>query len=190
MNDVTEIVDGLKAKGIQFSDNLTEEELCRIETIYDIKFPKSLRCFYSHGIPFAEKDNCFPCWTNYSESNISEIKRRIQLPYDWLLKSVLREFWIPQWGERPKEQNEIMKLFIRISEKAPRLIPIFSHRYMPQLHNIDSPPVISTVGRDTIYYGSDLQDYLYHEFEIGCRCSTSKNLMYIPFWSDIIEYKM
>ena len=187
MNKAITIVDNLRAKGILFSDPPTKDELYRIEKTYCFQFPESLRCFYSFGIPYEKEDNRFPLWTDFSETNVNTIKKRIHQPYEWVLKSVLRDFWLPQWGERPEDRKSVVKCFTDISKNAPKLIPIFSHRYMPQLKNVDNPPVISTVGRDTVYYGSDIWDYLQNEFELSCRALTSDDRIFIPFWSDIID---
>ena len=55
--------------------------------------------------------------------------------------------------------------FLKKYNEAPRLIPVYNHRYMP---NIDKKrvPILSVVGSDIIVYGKDLQDYLEREFEL------------------------
>ncbi len=176
----------LKAAGIQFSDGLTEAEIQKIEKIYDIRFPESLRSFYRLGVPFSEDENEFPRWTDVSDANISKIKERIQAPIKQLLFPIKKEdFWLSGWGKRAESTDEAIAQFMEIAMKAPRLIPIYSHRYVPQLDGVDDSPVISAVGRDIIYYGSNLHEYLRHEFLD--KWHYTANCMYIPFWSDIIE---
>lgn len=40
--------------------------------------------FYSLGVPFSEENDLFPLWSDFSDSNISKIKERIQKPYEML----------------------------------------------------------------------------------------------------------
>lgn len=50
-------------------------------------------------------------------------------------------------------------------------------------------PVISVVGTDIIYYGSNLTDYLEYEFILKSDYSFEKKITdetYIPFWTDVI----
>lgn len=237
-----EIVSQLKSKGIQFADGLTEAEIRRIEEIYDIRFPGSLRRFYSLGVPFSgnsegedispqwenfpetgiaeikrieetlnirfpgslrrfysfgvpfadnsEGEDMFPQWNDFSEANIAKIKKRIVAPIYRIWFAIEHDFWLPDWGERPESVDEAIKQFTEIAVTAPRLIPICSHRYMPQLDGADDPPVISAVGRDIIYYGRDLHEYCQNDFrniEDGEEFIIPQNCAYIPFWSDIIN---
>ena len=185
------IIDQLINKGIQFAKGLTEAEFQRIEEIYNVRFPGSLRRFYSLGLPDSEDPDDmagFPRWTDFSAANIAKIKERIQAPIHWVCGYIKRGFWIPNWGKRPKSTNEAIKQFMEIAMKAPRLIPIYSHRYMPQLDGVENPPVISTVGIDIIYYGSDLHEYLQNEFQRDGDFLVPQNCVYIPFWGDIINY--
>jgi hypothetical protein len=181
------MVNLLKEKGIQFTEGLTEIETHRVEEIYDIRFPESLRRFYSFGVPFSENEHEFPRWADFSEANIAKIKERIEAPIQWLLNYVKRDFWLPSWGKRAKSTDKAIKQFTQIAMKSPRLIPVYLHRYMPWLDGVDDPPVISTVGRDTIYYGRNLQEYLQNEFLGNGHFTIPENCMYIPFWSDIIK---
>ena len=183
------LINQLKEKGIQFSKGLTDEEIHNIEKIYDIKLPRSLCNFYYYGIPFIENKagSSFPQWKDYSETNIQKIKRRISAPIEWLLLDVKQGFWLSDWGPRGDSIDERIGHFREMVINAPRLIPVYSHRYIPQIANSDDPPVISTVGSDTIYYGSNLQEYLYNEFLNDGRLTISKRDTYIPFWSEIIN---
>ena len=96
--DQNTIINQLRAKGIQFAEGLTKAEIDRIEEIYDIRFPESLRRFYGIGVPFFEDEHEFPRWTDFSEANIEKIKERIQAPIHWLLNDVKGGFWLPSWG--------------------------------------------------------------------------------------------
>ena len=61
-----------------------------------------------------------------------------------------------------------------------------SHRYVPMLNYAD-PPVISTVGRDTVCYGATLEDYLLRDFCTGNTAFAETKTPYILLWSDILE---
>jgi hypothetical protein len=180
------IFDRLKAKGIKFTDGLTPSEIRNIEEIYEIKFPDSLYRFYSRGIPFSDDEHGFPRWNDFSDENIAKIKERIEAPLRWLLKSVQTDFWLPDWGKRGRTIAGVTARFAEVSQNAPRLIPIYSHRYMPMLDGVGDPPVISTVGSDIIYYENSLQKYLQNQF-LNSEFVIPQKCLYIPFWSDIIE---
>jgi len=182
------IIDTMKSQGIMFSKEISNNELDEIEKVYDIKFPESLREFYKNGIPFSSDNQCFPNWNNFENKNIENIKERMKAPYNWLFRDVKNDFWLPKWGEKAADNDGLIEQFAKIIVDAPKLIPIYSHRYMPIIDGADNPPVISTVGRDTIYYGSNLIEYLQNEFIHGNNSNMGK-CSYVPFWEDII-YKL
>jgi hypothetical protein len=47
---------------------------------------------------------------------------------------------------------------------VPRLVPVFSHRYLPAEPHLSGNPVLSVYQTDIIYYGSNLKRYIAHEF--------------------------
>lgn len=153
----------MKKRGIYFESGLTEREIKQIEKIYGISFPASLSAFYKEGLPTGDR---FVIWNDFSENNVSSIKERMNLPYKWLSQDIT-----------------FCEAF-RNAKEVPKLIPIYSHRYMPCTEHPD-PPVFSTVGADTIWYGKNLEDYLYNEFvrefHIG------NEIPYVPLWTDIIS---
>lgn len=184
MSDIKILADQLKAKGIRFLNGMSQEDIYKIQEIYGIILPKSLIDFYSQGIPFSDDEhNSFPNWTDFSQGNILKIKERIEAPINWLSLDVQNGFWLPRWRS-PDNKSEH---FRKIAANAPKLIPIYSHRYIPMIADSDDPPVISAVGSDIIYYGTDLHEYLNNEFLNDGSLTLSGKKTYIPFWSEIID---
>ena len=171
------VIEQMKQAGVHFSVGLTDEEISKIEEIYKISFPQSLRAFYSIALPVCTDKRDFPKWNDFSQENIDFIREQMNLPYQWLKRDIENGFWLPMWGKR--SIDELLK-------NAPKLIPIYAHRYMPSI-NISNPPVLSTVGRDTIWYGFSLQDYLAREFCNERPLEEPFKVAYVPLWSDIIE---
>lgn len=174
--DYVSIIQKMKAAGVCFSSGLMNDTIAKIEKLYEIRFPDSLRMFYQTALPISAENTGFPRWDDFSSENVAAIRQRMREPYEWLKQDIEKGFWLPAWDGTTVEE---------LLETAPKLIPIYSHRYMPMLNDAD-PPVISTVGRDTICYGVSLKDYLLREF---CNYGTQFEKMKgpdIPLWSDIL----
>ena len=181
------VFEKLKLNGVVFDAGLTECEFLIIEELYGIRFPKSFRNFLQYGVPMSESEYEFPRWRDFSEKNIEVIRQKLNDPFDWLKNDIVKHgFWLPCWGEQPGFTETAENRFNILISHSPKLIPIFGHRYMPQLENLDNPPVISTVGRDTVIYGATLDDYLEMEFcDIDHPVSHFENIPYIPIWTDL-----
>lgn len=148
-----DIVAKMNKSGIGFEKGLTKSDFSEMERIYSIVFPCSLRVFYRIGLPVSDDLYEFVRWNDYSEENVSALKERIANPYEWLHRDMEKGFCLPG------RQGNVEDIF----RGAPMLIPIYRHRYMPMIDDADAP-VLSTVGRDTIWYGVNLCDYLQREF--------------------------
>jgi hypothetical protein len=74
-------------------------------------------------------------------------------------------------------------MFENYRNKIPKLIPIFSHRYVVSGKDADYP-IISVYQTDIIYYGSNLLEYFKHEFN---HTHNITNVKEIPFWNQIID---
>src|SRR5207253_1790467 len=73
--------------------------------------------------------------------------------------------------------------------KAPKLIPLIAHRYIPADPHLAGNPVFSVMQSDTIYYGFDLTDYFAHEFgDLASRRPLDwSKVRRIEFWSDVVD---
>ena len=150
---------------IKFVRGLTNDDFSAIEMRYNIQFPKSLRYFLRQALPVSEG---FYNWRDSSAENIRYIKEAIARPMEMLKKSAEEAEWHGDWS------------------KAPVLIPVYAHRYMPMVAAED-PPILSVHGTDIIYYGENLSDYL--EIEFGTK--QQKDIAFdriqpVPFWSEIM----
>jgi hypothetical protein len=68
--------------------------------------------------------------------------------------------------------------------RAPRLIPICAHRYMPDSPVQEGNPVFSVWQTDIICYGTDLSRYLACEFKaLTPEEAVAGSPRTIPFWS-------
>ena len=94
--------------------------------------------------------------------------------------------WNGDWGEMPASSGDIADFIRKKADAAPRLIPIYGHRYMPAAA-VENPPVFSICGLDVIIYGSDLETYFQAEFGgKSVEAMDLKRLPHIPFWSDLL----
>ena len=166
----------MKETGVYFSAGLTNNMLADVEEIYEIRFPASLKVFYSAALPISVGNMEFPRWDDFSPENIAFIRQLMRAPYEWLKRDIEKGFWLSAWDGKPADE---------LFANAPKLIPIYSHRYLPVLNHED-PPVISTVGRDTVCYGVSLEDYLLREFCNDGMAFEDIKVPYIPLWSDIL----
>ena len=176
--DFFKIIDLMKEKGVCFSSGLTNDTLAKVEKTYGIIFPDSLKAFYVTALPISVGNAEFPQWDDFSPENIAVIRQRMSAPYQWLKRDIEKGFWLSTWTGKTADE---------LFETAPKLIPIYSHRYVPML-NHPNPPVISTVGRDTVCYGVSLEDYLFREFCDENTFFYETKMPYIPLWSDILDF--
>ena len=178
-----ENINMLKQHEIEIEVGLSSSELKLIEEVYSIRFPKSLREFLREALPVT---NGFYNWRDFSEENINTIKSAIAAPIEALIELAEEVEWCESWG---KEPESVAQRTVEVKErlqKAPTLIPVYAHRYVPMVE-AENPPVLSVHGTDVVYYGENLADYFDVEFggkkqqDIAFECILS-----VPFWSEIM----
>ena len=175
----------MEKANIQFDKGLSELKLNQIESKYAFHFPPDLREFLHSALPIGKR------WVNWRNDPEIEINSRLNWAFDGICFDIEHNnFWMAEWGEKP---NDLLKAFekARFSvQKAPKLIPVFAHRFIPDRPNINGNPVFSVYQTDIIIYGNDLQTYFQNEFTYYFE--QEKNVLnkvprHIEFWSDLVE---
>ena len=173
----SELIELLDKKNIVFLDGLTDAEIETIESKYGFRFPPDLRDFLQTALPTGSS---FLDWRSATDS---DIRKRLTWPLDGILFDVENNvFWLPEWGVKPETADQRRLIVEQAVDRAPRLIPIYSHRYMPDRPHESGNPVFSVYQTDIIYYGFDLDDYLRHEFDLPGRKPWPEKVREIEFW--------
>lgn len=186
MKKYHDIIFKLKNKGIIFDKGLSLAEIAEIEKRFCITFPAELVQLYSIELPVSDG---FYNWRNINEDNIRHINEVLNMPLQGLIFDLQsNNFWCDEFGKKPESIEDARNMLIEHYKRAPQMIPIYGHRYMPFLPNETNIPVFSIVQSDIIYYGIDLVSYL--EIEFGFKQYieiVQANIRYINFWSDILS---
>lgn len=145
--------------GVACDDGLSDAELHACECEFDIRFPDDLPGFLKCALPVADR---FPDWRNGSRE---DLRSWLDLPVEGILFDVEQnDFWLPEWGDRPKELDLAKDVVRQLVASAPKLIPIYAHRVIPDCPTNAGNPVFSVHQTDIICYGCDLREYFIHEF--------------------------
>jgi hypothetical protein len=167
-----------QAEGRLWAEGYTQSELDVAQAKYDLVFPSDLVALLRDRRPVLGYD-----W----RSDDTEIRGMLRRPLDGLLFDVEHNvLWLPEWGDRPETAEARSAVLAEVVSNAPKLIPLVSHRYLPEEPNEAGNPVFSVVQSDIIYYGSDLSDYFEREF-VDLRRPIPKQIKHIRFWSDLVE---
>lgn len=175
------IIELLKNNNIELQEGLSPEELEKIHSIYQIRFPDALRALLTETLPTGHG---FYNWRDFSEDNVSLIKSKMNQPIEDVMTLADEIYWNEQWGEKPNDPSNILNTVKQRINDAAKLIPIYAHRYIPMIDE-QNPPILSIHGVDVIYYGENLEDYFEREFG-HVKKSNVKSSVYIPFWSEIL----
>ncbi|NRY62467.1 hypothetical protein [Clostridium beijerinckii] len=182
--DYSEIMSHLKAKGIIFENGLGAQEINDIENFYEIRFPPDLKEFLSIALPISDN---FVNWRDTSKNNVSKIKDRLNWPLEGMIFDIENNiFWYDSWGKKPNNLADAIDICKKEMRKVPKLIPIYSHRYIPSEPNEIDNPIFSVYQTDIIYYGENLLSYLQVEFDMKKYNDINfDSIKKIRFWEDL-----
>src|SRR5213078_4455823 len=90
-------------------------------------------------------------WLTESEQKIRDA---INWPLEGFLFDVDHGLWWPEWGDMPKGLEERREKLRAIFATAPKLIPIYGHRCIPETPHEAGNPIFSVWQMDTICYGA------------------------------------
>jgi hypothetical protein len=155
---------------------MTDEQIDHLQEKYSIIFTPEHREFLRilHTIDRKEKvyreygseegeyreRSFFHNWLEDDE----DIRSRLTFVYDTISKDIASSrFWINSWGKRYDTTEERMEIFNELYEKAPKLVPVMGHRFQVADLSLEKRPVLSILGTDIVFYGSDFRYYLLDE---------------------------
>jgi hypothetical protein len=164
---------------------LTDSEVDAVQRKFGFDFPPDLRAFLQYVLPIGKG---FPNWRDDSDANL---RYRLDGPLDgiWFDVEQAGWFWLAEWGPKPAEEQARFQIVKSAVASAPRLIPIFVHRYIPAEPNDAGNPVFSVHQTDIIYYGNDLADYFHHEFGVPLPEWAARTPRPIRFWDDALRWR-
>jgi hypothetical protein len=173
----------LREHGVFLAPGLTDDELARAEEIHRFRFPPDLRSLLSSALPLAPR---FPDWRTPDSPALLD---QLAWPFEGIAFEIeANVFWREQWGARPDALADAIAVARTAVGKAPRLIPICGHRYLPAAPELAGNPVFSVYQTDIIYYGLDLRRYLSCEFGAVDHAEAVRgDARRILFWSDLVE---
>lgn len=173
----------LRERGVELADGLTGVEVQRVERLYGFRFPPDLRSLLSIALPSGDE---FPNWR---QADSAAVRKSLAWPFEGIAFDIEHDdFWWDAWGPRPASLAAAIEVARTALQKAPTLIPIYSHRYLPAEPELPGNPVFAVYQTDIVYYGSDLRKYMEHEFGGGSYSdAVHGNPRRIPFWSEIVE---
>jgi hypothetical protein len=178
----TRLLDELRDRGIVIEDGLTETETREAEYRFGFHFPPDLRALLQIGLPVGER---FWDWRDGDEEQLRFI---LNWPLEGMQFDIQNNvFWLDEWGARPEsvDEAEAVQLAAQAVAAAPRLIPIFAHRYIPAEPGRAGNPVFSVHQMDIIIYGNDLLSYFANEFAgVAAWYTPPLDARPIRFWSD------
>lgn len=163
---------------MEWAPGYSLDELDAAQERFCLRFPPDLIALLLERRPVGGYD-----WTR----DESRIRRMLAWPLEGLLFDVERDgLWWPEWGERPRTAEARRDVVAGVVGAAPKLIPIFSHRYLPEEPHEAGNPVFSVHQSDIICYGTNLSSYFLNEASPG-RHRLPRETKRIRFWSDAVD---
>lgn len=173
----------LSACGASLEVGLSRDEIDDVEGRFGFQFGPDHRELLSVALPVGER------WVDWRHGPEIGLRSRLDWPVDSVLFDVERSgFWPASWGERPADPAAALGAGRENLRQVPRLVPVYSHRFLPAAPCEPRTPVFSVYGSDTVYYGIDLVDYLERESVVGRpdRPFVGRP-SYVRFWSELAE---
>jgi hypothetical protein len=172
---------------------LTGAELARIERDCEFEFADDHRAFLAAGLPLNARPEegraGRPPWPDWRDGGPCDLRQRLRWPIDGVLFDVENNaVWHPAWGQRPADISEALNTARRHLARAPKMIPVYEHRYLPAGRGTSGHPVLSMYQTDIIIYGTDLENYITNEFT-GSGALIREDWSPPPmvrFWSDFL----
>ncbi|KAJ6790878.1 Uncharacterized protein M6B38_247975 [Iris pallida] len=175
------VISHLRLLGVPVTAGLSELEFTAIETSLGFSFPPDLRSVLREGLPIA------PGFPNWRSSSPQQLRILLDLPTSSLLHEVSRGgFWCERaWGRRPGNGMEALSIAKSSMERAPVMVPIYRHLYVPfAKSNSNGNPIFYVRGGEVRCWGYDIADFFgrFDPIDEGEREKKESSLP-VPAWA-------
>lgn len=169
----------LASSNVALDEGLSAEEISAAEERVGSLFPPDLVALLRRALPTGDE---FPNWRDPDNPQLND---RLDQPINGIVFDVLHNgFWHPDWPERPDDVAKAESIARAALSSAPKLIPVYAHRYLPSEPLTVGNPVLSVWQTDIIFYGANLADYARNEFQSGWQDPGPTTAL--PFWDYIL----
>jgi hypothetical protein len=179
----------------EIGPGLTGAELARIERDYDFEFADDHRAFLAAGLPLNPRKPKVgpggarpgPGWPDWRHGRRRDLRKMLNWPIEGALFDVkYNDRWHPSWSQRPARRSTAVSTARRHLARAPKMIPVYGHRYLPAGRGTCGHPVLSIYQTDIIIYGTDLAEYILSESHGWFISPDWTPPPMVPFWSDFL----
>ncbi|XP_052196046.1 uncharacterized protein LOC127803669 [Diospyros lotus] len=154
------VITHLKSSGIQVQSGLSDAEFALAEAEFGFAFPPDLRAVLSAGLPVGPG---FPDWRSSGSARL-HLRASIELPIAAISFHIARNaLWSRAWGPRPSDPEKALKIARNAIKRAPLLIPIFNHCYIPCNPSLAGNPIFFVDENRIFCCGFDLSDFFDRE---------------------------
>ncbi|KAH7847141.1 hypothetical protein Vadar_022431 [Vaccinium darrowii] len=170
-NLAEKVITHLKNSGVQIQPGLSDAEFARAEAEFGFAFPPDLRAILAAGLPVGPG---FPDWR--SGSARLQLRSSIDLPVAAVSLNIARNsLRSKSFGFRPDNPVKALKIARNEIKRAPPLIPIFSHCYIPSNPSLAGNPIFYIDENRIFCCGVDLSDFFVrHESSLFFQKSPSQ----------------
>ncbi|KAJ8770811.1 hypothetical protein K2173_021458 [Erythroxylum novogranatense] len=149
----------LRSSGVQVQHGLSDAEFARAEAEFGFAFPPDLRAVLSAGLPVGAG---FPDWR--SSGARLHLRASLDLPIAAISFQIARKaLWSKSWGLRPSDPEKALRVARNALKRAPLLIPIFNHCYIPCNPSLAGNPIFFVDENRIFCCGLDLSDFFDRE---------------------------
>ncbi|KAI3785073.1 hypothetical protein L1987_44185 [Smallanthus sonchifolius] len=150
----------LKNSGVQVQQGLSEKEFARAEAEFGFALPPDLKAVLSAGLPVGPG---FPDWRSAGSAR-QQLRATLDLPIASISFHIARNsLWSKSWGVRPTEPEKAMKIARNALKRAPLLVPVFNHCYIPCNPSLAGNPIFYVDENQIFCCGFDLSDFFDRE---------------------------
>ncbi|OVA15671.1 hypothetical protein BVC80_1313g62 [Macleaya cordata] len=154
------VISHLRKCDITVLDGLTDAEFARTEAEFGFAFPPDLRAVLSAGLPVGPG---FPDWRAGSAARF-QLRASLDLPIAAISFQIAKNaLWPKLWGSRPSDPEKALRVARNALKKAPLLIPLFNHCYIPCNPSLAGNPIFFVDENQIFCCGSDLSDFFERE---------------------------